>query len=70
MAGAPSLRAIEQGLQSQAFCLDHRGAAPPARLTLADANHDRPAAVFGDLLAVMTQRATSTCGARCRARSI
>lgn len=57
LAGAPSLRAIEDGLQSHTDRLYHVGATPALRTTLADANHYRPAAVFSDLLAVMIARA-------------
>ena len=57
LAGATSLRAIEDGLQSHTDRLYHLGATPAVRTTLADANHDRPAEVFSDLLAVMIARA-------------
>jgi hypothetical protein len=50
-AGASSLREIEAGLQSHATRLYHLGARPPRRSSLADANRDRPVAVFSDLLA-------------------
>ncbi len=56
LSGAASLRHVVGGLHSHANRLSHLGAAPCARSTLADANHDRPAAVFADLLAAMIQR--------------
>lgn len=52
---ASSLREIELGLQSHAPRLYHLGARPASRSTLADANRDRPAAVFSDLLSTMIQ---------------
>jgi Transposase DDE domain/Domain of unknown function (DUF4372) len=57
LAGAPSLRAIEADLHSHADRLYHLGAQPPSRSTLADANRDRPVAVFTDLLAAMIHKA-------------
>jgi hypothetical protein len=54
-AGASSLREIEAGLQSHATRLYHVGARPPRRSSLADANRDRPVAVFSDLLAATIQ---------------
>jgi IS4 transposase len=56
-AGASSLREIEAGLHSHATRLYHVGACPPRRSSLADANRDRPAAVFAELLAATIQRA-------------
>ncbi len=56
-AGASSLREIEAGLRSHASRLYHLGVRPPRRSSLADANRDRPAAVFSELLAAMVQRA-------------
>jgi hypothetical protein len=56
-AGACSLREIEAGLHSHATRLYHVGACPPRRSSLADANRDRPAAVFAELLAATIQRA-------------
>jgi len=53
VSGAASLRHVVGGLHSHADRLYHLGAAPPMRSTLADANRDRPAAVFSDLLAAM-----------------
>jgi Domain of unknown function (DUF4372) len=55
-AGASSLREIEAGLQSHATRLYHVGARPPRRSSLADANRDRPVAVFSDLLLRMAQK--------------
>jgi transposase len=57
LSGAPSLRAIEDGLHSHANRLYHIGARPVARSTLAEANETRPAAVFGGLFAHMCARA-------------
>lgn len=57
LAGAASLREIEAGSLSHADRLAPLGAAPAARATLADANRRRPAAVFGDLFALMLERA-------------
>ena len=57
LSGASSLREVEAGLQSHASRLYHLGACPARRSSLADANRDRPAAVFSDLLAAMVQRA-------------
>jgi hypothetical protein len=59
LAGAHSLREIEQGMASHAQRLYHLGAAKPARSTLADANAKRPAPLFADLFAVMTMSASS-----------
>lgn len=56
LSGAPSLRAIEQGMASEAPRLYHLGAAPVARSTLADANRHRPAAFFNALFAAMLQQ--------------
>jgi len=56
VSGAASLRHVLGGLHSHANRLYHLGAAPPMRSTLADANRDRPAAVFSDLLAAMIGR--------------
>lgn len=54
-AGAASLRDIEAGLSSHANRLYHLGATPARRSTLAEANHNRPAEIFSDLLGVMIQ---------------
>jgi IS4 transposase len=56
-AGASSLREIEAGLHSHASRLYHLGARPPRRSSLADANRNRPVAVFSDLLAATIRRA-------------
>lgn len=56
-AGASSLREIEAGLRSHATRLYHVGVCAPRRSSLADANRDRPVAVFSDLLAATIQRA-------------
>lgn len=53
LSGAASLRHVVDGLHSHANRLYHAGAVPPQRSTLADANRDRPAEVFADLLAAM-----------------
>jgi hypothetical protein len=58
LSEACSLRALVGELQSHATRLYHLGAKPPARSTLADANRDRPAALFSDLFAVMVGRLT------------
>lgn len=57
LSGAASLREVEAGLQSHASRLYHLGVRPARRSSLADANRDRPAAVFADLLAAMVRRA-------------
>jgi hypothetical protein len=57
LAGAVSLRDVEAGLGSHANRLYHLHATPPKRATLAEANSNRPVAVFSDLLASMIQRA-------------
>lgn len=54
---AHSLRHILAGLNSHAARLYRLGAAPVSRSTLADANRDRPAAVFSDLFSSMISRA-------------
>jgi hypothetical protein len=56
LAGAVSLRDIEAGLSSHANRLYHLHATPPKRATLAEANSNRPAAIFAALLAVTIQR--------------
>ena len=55
-AGAVSLREIEAGLSSHANRLYHVHATPAKRATLAEANSNRPAGIFSDLLAVMIQQ--------------
>ena len=59
LAGAQSLREIEQGMSSHAQRLYHLGAAKPARSTFADANAKRPAQLFADLFAVMAMSASA-----------
>jgi len=54
--GALSLREIVGGLDSHAARLYHLGAKPVARSTLADANAQRPNALFADLLALLIAR--------------
>ena len=58
LAGAQSLREIEQGMMSHAQRLYHLGATVPARSTFADANAKRPAQLFADLFAMMTLSAS------------
>jgi hypothetical protein len=53
LAGAVSLREIVTGLRSQAARLYHLGARPVCRSTLAEANAQRPSAVFAELFAHM-----------------
>jgi len=57
LSGSSSLRHVIAGLQSHADRLYHLGAEPARRSTLAEANRNRPAEVFGDLLAIMIERA-------------
>lgn len=57
LSGAVSLREIVGGLESHTARLYHVGAKPVSRSTLADANAQRPCAVFGELFAVMVARA-------------
>ncbi len=57
LCGAVSLREIEGGLASHAPKLYHVGARPARRSTLADANAQRPYAVFAELLAHLVGRA-------------
>src|SRR5207244_11842639 len=56
LAGAASLREIVSGIESHAARLYHLGAQLPRRSTLADA-HDRPSALFTELLALLMARA-------------
>jgi len=53
LSGATGLRQIEAELLSHERRLYHVGAAPAKRSTLADANAERPSAVFAALLALM-----------------
>jgi hypothetical protein len=57
LAGTVSLRETVAGLRSHSTRLYHLGARPVRRSTLADANAQRPAAVFADLFARMVQSA-------------
>jgi hypothetical protein len=57
LSGAFSLREIVTGLSSQAARLYHLGADPVRRSTFSDANTQRPAAVFIELLATMMKQA-------------
>lgn len=57
LSGASSLREIVTGLSSHAARLYHVGAGPVQRSTFSDANAQRPAAVFTDLLAMMMKQA-------------
>ena len=57
LEGAVSLREIEAGLESHRSRLYHLGATPARRSTLADANAQRPCALFAELFAVMVARA-------------
>ena len=68
-SGASSLREIEAGLQSHATRLYHVGGRPPRRSSLADANRDRPVAVYSDLLAAPSSARIADCAARWTARS-
>src|SRR6202048_2687952 len=56
-SGAASLREVVTGLWSHAVRLYHVGANPVRRSTFSDANAQRPAAVFTDLLAIMMKQA-------------
>jgi hypothetical protein len=57
LSGALSLREITTGLESHEARLYHLGASVPCRSTLADANAQRPAAVFSGLLSRMMKQA-------------
>src|SRR5438445_5206022 len=57
LSGAASLREIVTGLSSHAVRLYHVGADPVRRSTFSDANAQRPAAVFTELLAMMMKQA-------------
>ena len=57
LSGASSLRHVEHGLQSHRQHLYHLGVEPPRRSTLADANRDRPAVIFTDILGSLIGRA-------------
>lgn len=57
LSGADSLREIEMGLTSHQARLSRLGLRPVARSTLADANAQRPCAVFAGLLARLMETA-------------
>lgn len=57
LSGASSLREIVTGLSSHAGRLYHAGAGPVRRSTFSDANSQRPAAVFAELLEDMMRQA-------------
>ena len=57
LSAAASLREIVTGLSSHAARLYHLGAEPVRRSTLSDANAQRPAAMFAELLAMMMKQA-------------
>ena len=56
LSGSESLRAIEAGFESHAGKLYHLGACEVSRSTLADANAQRPSAVFAGLLGELMDR--------------
>jgi len=58
LAGAVSLREIEAAMQSHSARLYHLGGCEVSRSTLADANAQRPFAVFQELFEVMAARAS------------
>jgi hypothetical protein len=64
LAGSESLRAIVAGFESHASKLYHLGACEVSRSTLADANAQRPCAVFTGLLAELMGRCERTLGRR------
>lgn len=57
LSGSVSLRQIVTGLSSHEARLYHLGAGPVRRSTLSDANAQRPAAVFSELLSMMMKQA-------------
>src|SRR5258707_14404934 len=57
LSGAAALREIVTGLSSHAARLYHLGADPVRRSTFSDANAQRPAEVFADLLEIMMKQA-------------
>jgi IS4 transposase len=57
LSGASGLREIVTGLSSHAARLYHLGADPVRRSTFSDANTQRPAEVFADLLGTMMKQA-------------
>lgn len=56
LSGSGTLRQIVTALSSHEARLYHLGAAPARRSTLSDANAQRPAAVFGELLSMMMKQ--------------
>jgi len=56
LSGASRLREIVAGVHSHSARLYHLGARPAQRSTLADANADRPPAVFAELFALIDDR--------------
>ena len=58
LAGAVSLREIETAMQSHSGRLYHLGGCEVSRSTLADANAQRPSAVFQELFQLMAARAS------------
>ena len=64
LAGSESLRAIEAGFESHASKLYHLGACEVSRSMLADANAQRPCAVFTGLLADLMGRCERGLGRR------
>jgi hypothetical protein len=58
LAGAVSLREIEAAMQSHSARLYHLGGCEVSRSTLADANAQRPFAVFQELFQIMAGRAS------------
>lgn len=56
-SGASSLREIEATMASQKTRLYHLGAMAPKRSTLADANAQRPAAIFADMFNTILRQA-------------
>ena len=64
LAGAETLRAIEDGFQSHAARLYHLGACEVSRSTLSDANAKRASAVFSGLLAELMNRCERALGRR------
>ena len=57
LSGASSLREIEATMASHGARIYHLGATAPKRSTLADANAQRPAAVFGELFSDLLKQA-------------
>ncbi len=64
LSGSESLRAIESGFESHASKLYHLGACEVSRSTLADANAQRPSAVFAGLLTELMGRCERGLGRR------